>query len=269
MFKAITRNDRFISKKTLQKDKTLFNMLFLILEDVEKYPTPKIFSNNKDCLLVQSDSSHPVIVWTDEGYSDFANIFVFLQKEHKNEGQLKIISKPAFYDFLMADKSLEIGKKFNVGAYECLKLNDIDYFGSPDNIKPEEVEIVANLIRDFHIEVGVGNTPSMQDNIETAKRFIIEPDYKVLRDENGKIVCMAYCKGTKTQSRISGVMTPKEERGKGYAKSLVHYLTKYLLDNNRSAALYTDMDYASSNKCYAAIGYKFAGQLINSSIDMK
>jgi uncharacterized protein len=56
--------------------------------------------------------------------------------------------------------------------------------------------------------------------------------------------------------RISGVYTPKEERGCGYARACVHGLSSLLTDAGYRCILYTDLGNPTSNSIYRRIGYK-------------
>lgn len=74
----------------------------------------------------------------------------------------------------------------------------------------------------------------------------------------GRPVSMA-CSGGTTPSgvRISGVYTPPDCRGRGYASACVAALSQHLLDSGRRHCfLYTDLDNPTANRLYAAIGYR-------------
>jgi GNAT superfamily N-acetyltransferase len=62
-------------------------------------------------------------------------------------------------------------------------------------------------------------------------------------------------------SRISGVYTPDELRGRGYASAVVAHTSQYALDTTSTACmLYTDRANPTSNKIYQAIGYRPIGE---------
>ena len=52
------------------------------------------------------------------------------------------------------------------------------------------------------------------------------------------------------------VFTPKEERKKGYARTMVAAGTKELLKKYDFCVLYTDLMNPTANKIYQEIGYK-------------
>lgn len=86
--------------------------------------------------------------------------------------------------------------------------------------------------------------------------YYLERGYYVLEKE-GKIVSQAVIGRDLTKGKsISGVYTPKEERGKGYAYELVYSLSKKCLDKGAEyCVLYTDAENPISNHVYEKIGY--------------
>lgn len=76
--------------------------------------------------------------------------------------------------------------------------------------------------------------------------------------EDQRPVSMALWTGrTPNGIRISGVYTPPEWRGLGYASACVAYLSQRMLDEGRSFCfLFTDVDNPTSNNIYQQIGYR-------------
>ena len=93
---------------------------------------------------------------------------------------------------------------------------------------------------------------------ETGEKFdaYLERGYYVL-EQNKKIVSQAMIGRNLLKGKcISGVYTPKEERGKGYAYNLVYTLSKKCLDEGAEyCVLYTDAENPISNYVYEKIGY--------------
>ena len=83
-----------------------------------------------------------------------------------------------------------------------------------------------------------------------------EKGYFVLEKE-GKIVSQAiFARNLLKGKCVSGVYTPKEERGKGYAYNLVYQLSKKSLKEGAEyCVLYTDAENPISNHIYEKIGY--------------
>ena len=78
-----------------------------------------------------------------------------------------------------------------------------------------------------------------------------------LWENEGKVVSMMKkARPTKNSVTVSLVFTPKEERKKGYARTMVMHGSEELLKDYQFCVLYTDMLNPTSNKIYQEIGYK-------------
>ena len=96
----------------------------------------------------------------------------------------------------------------------------------------------------------------LADRIEKAKKFVSDPMHLIWRNNSGKLVATANVKTNVAHPRVGSVFTLKEERGKSYAKMLVHYLSSLVLKSGKMPMLFTDYDYTPSNRCYEAVGYR-------------
>ncbi len=262
----VRRDDKIFQSEKFKKESVLLNIMVGIIEDEILYPTPKVFSDGKDCIIVNSDPEHSVIVWTSNDYSEYKKLFNFIQKEFSNNLSLRMMSKIDLYDFLKNNKKVSDERMVLLGVYQCTKLNDIKYIGRPDNIKEDEISEVAKLRTLYCKETGEDINITPENCMEYAKNFIDVPCCKVWRNDQGKIVAIASIQSVKTYSRIGGVVTLPEERGKSYAKMLVHFLTSEILSKGETPVLYTDYNYSFSNKCYIAVGYEFKGNSANYGI---
>lgn len=266
MFKKIARDDKIFTSEHFLQDAIPFNVMISIVEDVEKYPTPKVFSNGKDCIIVCSSPIHPVIVWTYDSFNDYEALFSFIQKEFSENKPFKIMSKFNFYEFLQNKNKVDAEDIRILGAYRLGKLNDIKYVGHPDNITEDEVPVVAKLWVQFGQETGEDKEATMENRMDDARGFINSPLKKVWRDENNKIVTLAKLGLSEKYARFGHVITAPEERGKSYAKMLVHFFTKYSLTLGKEPMLFTDFEYIPSNKCYTAVGYELVCTIANYQI---
>lgn len=78
-----------------------------------------------------------------------------------------------------------------------------------------------------------------------------------LWEDQGKVVSMMKkSRPTKHGVAVSLVFTPREERRKGYARTMVAACSNELLKEYEYCVLYTDMMNPTSNKIYQEIGYK-------------
>lgn len=85
-----------------------------------------------------------------------------------------------------------------------------------------------------------------------------------LWEVEGKVVSMMKkSRPTKNSVTVSLVFTPKEERKKGYARTMVAQGSQELLKDYEFCVLYTDMMNPTSNKIYKEIGYKHIADSIH------
>lgn len=142
----------------------------------------------------------------------------------------------------------------NMRLYELKKVNNIIL--SSGFIRPAEqkdTEIIADWIGQFHEETHTERGSSSL--IEAAERRIKDGSAFVWEDK--KIVSMTLkTRPTNRYVSVSGVLTPKEYRRRGYASSLVYSLSKSLLESGyEGCTLFTDLSNPTSNKIYQDIGY--------------
>ncbi|MEW1954226.1 GNAT family N-acetyltransferase [Terrabacter sp. NPDC080008] len=87
-----------------------------------------------------------------------------------------------------------------------------------------------------------------------------------LWEDGGRPVSMAYASPASGGiTRISGVWTPPELRGHGYASGVVAALSSARMDAGEACMLYTDLANPTSNAIYAAMGYRRVGDNIQLS----
>jgi predicted GNAT family acetyltransferase len=85
-----------------------------------------------------------------------------------------------------------------------------------------------------------------------------------LWEDAGRTVSMAYASpASGGVTRISGVWTPPELRGHGYASGVVAALSAARLDAGEACMLYTDLANPTSNAIYGAMGYRRVGDSIS------
>jgi predicted GNAT family acetyltransferase len=85
-----------------------------------------------------------------------------------------------------------------------------------------------------------------------------------LWEVDGTPVSMAYASPTSGGvTRISGVWTPVELRGNGYASAVVHALSSARMDAGARCMLYTDLANPTSNAIYQAMGYRRDGDSVS------
>lgn len=119
----------------------------------------------------------------------------------------------------------------------------------------KDKEILKSFSKEFHKEA---LNEDISDEILEEKFFEnLEKDYYVL-EKDCKIVSQTVSTRKLSKGKsVSGVFTPKEERGKGYAYNLIYRVSKEFLDNGAEyCVLYTDDTNPISNHVYEKIGYE-------------
>ena len=99
MFKKIERNDDIFKSELFIKDSIAFYVMVSILNNAQKYPTPRVFSNGEDCAIVNSDPEHTIIVWTSDTFQEQEKLYDFIKKEFCNNTIFKIMAKKDFYEY--------------------------------------------------------------------------------------------------------------------------------------------------------------------------
>ena len=118
----------------------------------------------------------------------------------------------------------------------------------------QDKTVLIQYIRGFYKDA-LQQELSVEDANQKFETYL-ERGYYVLEKE-GKIVSQAVIGRTLIKGKcISGVYTPKEERGNGYAYELVYELSKKCLDEGAEyCVLYTDAENPISNHIYEKMGY--------------
>jgi len=115
-------------------------------------------------------------------------------------------------------------------------------------------QVLIQYIKEFYKEA-LNQDVSDEDASKKIEAYF-ERGYYVL-ERQGKILSQAVIGRELIKGKsVSGVYTPKDERGKGYAYDLVYRLSKKCLDEGAEyCVLYTDADNPISNHIYEKMGY--------------
>jgi RimJ/RimL family protein N-acetyltransferase len=158
-----------------------------------------------------------------------------------------------------ADQAIALGLQFL--DPEPQRINSLSdrprYPGAPGfarAVKSEDAAIFIDWMTAFHREaVPHDSLPTAQALEEMAGKG----DYLFWID-NGQPVSMAgIVRRLKVSAAITGVYTPPELRGRGYAGSVTAAAVERIYSEGRTiACLYTDLRNPYSNRCYARIGFK-------------
>ncbi len=143
--------------------------------------------------------------------------------------------------------------------------------GGPRPAERRDRDLVVRWMRDFSAEA------PPQDEIVGAEleRFLAgrleAPDagYRLWIDPSSRPVCLAGFMGpTGSGIRVGPVYTPPQERGRGYARSLLADLAEELFGRGyRACYLASDVGNAAATALYEAVGYRPVGEAEMVSFD--
>lgn len=247
--------------KDFQTEKDKFYLLCLI----SKTEKSLIYSDLEYYIIGRSRIGLPTWIWTADNITTekILELEEVLQK-FLEKGENKFTTKKKIYDYLK--------NKYNTSSYFEMGYLSCNNLIEPQNKKGKFAKInygdktslakmwIENEKEMEKIEI------SENEALETVQSWLDEHNFYVLKNDVGKIVCMAGYSSIDNAAKITHVYTPKEERRKGYCKSLIYSLTKKLLDEGLKPLLYTDYNYLPSNKAYKDVGYTDEGILINFTI---
>jgi predicted GNAT family acetyltransferase len=122
---------------------------------------------------------------------------------------------------------------------------------------PADRETITSWLRAFADEALAG-ARHVEDADASYERREADPEGAwLLWDDDGVVSLAAYGAPTPSGIRVGPVYTPPEQRGHGYATSLVAELTAERLAAGRGYCfLFTDVSNPTSNAIYARIGYE-------------
>lgn len=127
--------------------------------------------------------------------------------------------------------------------------------------KPEEAPLLATWMEAFGRDaLPKAEQVSGENALKKTQEMIAGERIAVWAIKNVP-VAKASLSGTETAARISGVYTPPEQRGHGYASAVVAHLSQMQLDKGKKmCCLYADARNPVSNSIYRKIGYEFVGR---------
>ncbi len=266
MYKEIKPDNKAFSSEDFQKDKYKFNIIYKNL----KSPELELFSDEENYLICRGKKSLPTWIWTKDNFDRaiIGEIEELIEMYLTDNEKDKFTCKKELYDLLVSRGFKYINKNdyFEMGFLIChqtIKPKECD--GVLSKAIEEDKDTIAKYWYNDNIEMNGADPISMEQAAQDAEDFINDEKFHVLRNPEGKIVCMVSYGIVENQARLNHVYTPPEERKKGYAANLIYLLTNKLLSQGLVPVLYTDYNYIPSNRAYINAGYEDTGILINFS----
>mgnify|MGYP003295845058 CR=1 FL=1 len=99
MFNSINLDDKILSSEKFKKDAISFNLIPYLIKNKERYPDIRCYSDGKDCVILNTDVNHPVVVWTSSDFSDYESLSCFLYENFSDNKPLTLTTKNDIYKF--------------------------------------------------------------------------------------------------------------------------------------------------------------------------
>ncbi|WP_336822174.1 GNAT family N-acetyltransferase [Sporosarcina sp. USHLN248] len=249
----------------MQED--VFSLFYGVLQAIKagKYADPFMATVEKDgqvVALLQMTRPHPLnLIIVDEENVERITEFIAVQLLMNAVEVPSVISlKPWAFSFAQQWER-KTGKSHSVlmdqGIYRLDEVNE-SLEASPGNWRYAEEKDIPLIEKWFSLFEQDTNLPQSPESIvkERVATFVKEREVFLFEDGKKTVSMMKKSRPTKHSVTVSLVFTPKEERKKGYARTMVAAGSKELLKEFDYCVLYTDMLNPTSNKIYMEIGYR-------------
>ncbi|MFB6721657.1 GNAT family N-acetyltransferase [Kribbella sp. NPDC056345] len=118
-----------------------------------------------------------------------------------------------------------------------------------------DLDVLAPMFAAYRLEVG--HPGEGAEAVRTWLLQRVERGRLWVWEDGGRVVTMVgHQNPVFGVVRVGPVYTPPEHRGRGYASALTAHVTRHLRDAGDQVCLNTDLANPTSNKIYAAIGYR-------------
>ena len=122
--------------------------------------------------------------------------------------------------------------------------------------RADERELILRWEMAFAVDAGL---PEAEREAEYITRFVDEGladrTFSIWETQGIAVATARLRPVAELGARVSGVYTPNERRGRGYAAALTAALSQRVLSSGRWCCLFADADNALTNRIYQRIGY--------------
>lgn len=143
----------------------------------------------------------------------------------------------------------------NQRIYSCDQTHPVSLsIGKTRLALEEDLSILCEWAYGFSKEIG--EDTDMEQARKSITKLIENKGLYVLEINNEIVSMTGRIRSLEYTESIGYVYTPRKHRGKGYASKLVQEVTQMVIDEGKTAVLYTDLSNPTSNHIYMDIGYK-------------
>ncbi|NMH74560.1 GNAT family N-acetyltransferase [Bacillus sp. RO2] len=269
--------EKKIESFLLEKE-DVFSLFYGVLQAIKagNYENPFMATIEEDgnvLAFFQMTPPHPLnIIFVDENRLDeIIDFFI------KNIVELKIefssIISLKEWAYKVAEKwEDKTGKAHQLlmdqGLYRLNTVNEmlVHSPGSWRYAEESDSALIEKWFNSFENDAGLSTSPIEQVKKRVAM-FLNKQEIFIWEDKGKIVSMMKKSRPTKNGVTVSLVFTPKEERKKGYARTLVTAVSKELLKDFNFCVLYTDLMNPTSNKIYREIGYERIADSVHLGFD--
>lgn len=256
-----------IATPFLEKNEDKFSLFLGVLQRIKEgqYENPfmaTVEENGKLLALFQMTPPHPLnIIFVDEERMEEC-IALSINELIKQSIPIQSIISVKEWVYKFAEKWQEkTGQSVSILMDQGLyRLDQIDASlemspGTWRYATEDDALLIEKWYSLFEEDTGLPKTAPVE--IKNRVKAMLDANEVFLWENAGQIVSMMKkARPTAHGVTVSLVFTPKEERKKGYARTMVAAGSKELLKEYQFCVLYTDMLNPTSNKIYQEIGYQ-------------
>ena len=224
-----------------------------------------IYSDLNNYIIAREMPGYTIWIWTKDNIRDekIKEISMTLKEHYLDINNSSIIGKKELYEKLK--NQMNLNNYFEIGFLKCKNvISNPNEYVTFIRANYGDKTTLAKYWIDYCDEM-FNRKLELNDALIEVEEWLEEENFYVIKNNQGKIVAMAKYRSIDNIAEITHVYTPKEERGKGYCKNIVYYLTNMLLKMKQTPVLYTDYYYEASNKAYKKVGYSIEDNLIRFS----
>jgi len=177
---------------------------------------------------------------------------ILAEKQHLQLIADKYINKAnaeVFYSYYSYTLKLnEVKTEYPLDKNEKL-VKLVDEKDNPEHLIP--------LVKEIYTDIYEEDECSDEEALKVAKIYLKKGIYLLTNDNENEIYTQAvHVRKHVNGGAIGAVITPKEYRGKGYAKKCVSHVCKEILKDNEFVVLHVDVENESAISVYKKIGFE-------------
>lgn len=227
------------------------NLVFLSIEDEEGKIVCSIKTISKAIIGGTSNE--------ETGISKIANFYI----QH-NIDLSGIVGQRNYSNSFATTYHKEIERKKEFISHKLEKTEKIEFAKGQMALCEEiDVDLIVDWTSKFQEETNLLPRKSIEQIEKDSISYIKNRLFYKWQFEGKTVSIACIIRETANYGIVGGVYTPLENRGNGYASSLVYELSNEILKTFKFCGLFTDKDNPTSNKIYRNIGYIPNGSILD------